>query len=89
MRRASTIANGPARRGAAARARIIVVDDHPIMLAGLNVLLAADFTVLARCADAHEALRAVRIYEPDVLIIDQDMPAMDGVDVLKQLRRGR
>src|SRR5262245_38506106 len=55
-------------------------------LAGLNVLLAADFTVLARCAGAHEALRCVRIYEPDVLIIDQDMPAMDGVDVLKQLR---
>jgi DNA-binding NarL/FixJ family response regulator len=42
--------------------------------------------VLARCADAHEALRYVRIYEPDVLIIDQDMPAMDGIDVLKQLR---
>src|SRR5262245_61724026 len=55
-------------------------------LVGLNVLLAAHFTVLARCAGAHEALRCVRIYEPDVLIIDQDMPAMDGVDVLKQLR---
>jgi two-component system, NarL family, nitrate/nitrite response regulator NarL len=63
-----------------------VVDDHPITLAGLNFLLAADFTVLARCADAHEALRAVRIYEPDVLIIDQDMPTIGGVDVLKQLR---
>ena len=86
MGRASTIANGLARRGAAARARIIVVDDHPITLAGLNVLLAADFTVLSRCADAHEALRCVRIYAPDVLIIDQDMPAMGGVDVLKQLR---
>ena len=86
MGRASTIANGLARHGAAARARIIVVDDHPITLAGLNVLLAADFTVLARCADAHEALRCVRIYAPDVLLIDQDMPAMGGVDVLKQLR---
>jgi two-component system nitrate/nitrite response regulator NarP len=86
MGRESTIANGPARRGAAARARIIVVDDHPITLAGLNVLLADDCTVLARCADAHEALRCVRIYAPDVLIIDQDMPAMGGVDVLKQLR---
>src|SRR4029450_13226077 len=66
--------------------RIVIAVDHPIALAGLNLLLAADFTVLARCADAHEALRCVRIYEPDVLIIDQDMPAMDGVDVLKQLR---
>jgi two-component system, NarL family, nitrate/nitrite response regulator NarL len=79
-------ANGAAGRRAASRPRIVIVDDHPITLAGINFLLAADFTVLARCADAHEALRCVRIYEPDVLIIDQDMPAMDGVDVLKQLR---
>jgi len=68
--------NGAARRSVASRIRIVVVDDHPITLAGLNVLLGADFTVLARCGDAHEAWRAVRIYEPDLLIIDQDMPAM-------------
>src|SRR5262245_49408288 len=80
------VANGAAARRVTPRPRLVIVDDHPIALAGLNFLLAADFTVLSRCADAHEALRCVRIYEPDVLIIDQDMPAMDGVDVLKQLR---
>jgi two-component system nitrate/nitrite response regulator NarP len=79
-------ANGAAARRAASEPRLVIVDDHPITLAGLNFVLAADCTVLARCADAHEALRCVRIYEPDVLIIDQDMPTMDGVDVLKQLR---
>src|SRR5262245_2689726 len=82
----AVVASGAVVRRAASRPRIVVVDDHPITLAGLNFLLAADCTVLARCADAHQALRCVRIYEPDVLIIDQDMPAMDGVDVLKQLR---
>ena len=66
--------------------RIVIVDDHPITLAGLNVILGADFAILARCAQADEALRAVRIYEPEVLIIDQDMPTLGGVDVLKQLR---
>src|SRR5215470_13100031 len=80
------VANGAGARRASSRPRIVIVDDHPITLAGLNFVLAADCTVLARCADAHHALRCVRIYEPDVLIIDQDMPAMDGVDVLKQLR---
>jgi CheY-like chemotaxis protein len=39
-----------------------------------------------RCRHADEALRAVRIYKPEVLIIDQDMPTLGGVDVLKQLR---
>src|SRR4029434_7743032 len=79
------VANGAAARRAASRPRIVIVDDHPITLAGLNFLLAADCTVLARCADAHEALRCVPIYEPDVLIIDQDMPAMGGVDGLTRL----
>jgi DNA-binding NarL/FixJ family response regulator len=81
------VANGAAARRAPARPRIVIVDDHPITLAGLDFLLAADCTVLARCVDAHQALRCVRIYEPDVLIIDQDMPTMDGLDVLKQLRK--
>src|SRR5262247_2894131 len=80
------VANGATAHRAHARPRIVIVDDHPITLAGLDFALAAHCTVLARCADAHQALRCVRIYEPDVLIIDQDMPAMDGVDVLKQLR---
>src|SRR5262245_18266906 len=80
------VANGAAARRAPARPRIVIVDDHPITLAGLAFLLAADRAVLARCADVHQALRCVRIYEPDVLIIYRDMPAMDGVDVLKQLR---
>src|SRR5262245_5496653 len=80
------VANGATAHRAHARPRIVIVDDHPITLAGLDFALAAHCTVLARCADAHQALRCVRIYEPDVLIIDQDMPAMDGVDVLKRLR---
>jgi len=68
--------------------RIVVVDDHPITLTGLRSLLSneRDFTVVAGCGDAQEALRAVRMYEPDVLVIDQDMPVVDGIGVLKQLR---
>src|SRR5215813_13871978 len=80
------VANGSTRRSASARIRVVVVDDHPITLAGLHLLLSGDFTVVARCSQAHEAIRAVAIYEPDVLVIDQDMPAIGGVDVLKQLR---
>jgi len=80
------VGNRSLRRSAPSRVRVVVVDDHPITLAGLHLLLSGDFTVVARCANAQEALRAVAIYEPDVLVIDQDMPAIGGVDVLKQLR---
>lgn len=66
----------------------MVADDHPITLAGLDSLLSGehDFTVVARCADGSEAVRAVRTHAPDVLVVDQDMPVLDGVAILKELR---
>src|SRR5262245_23208112 len=86
--RQPAMTNGSPRRTASARMRIVIVDDHPITLAGLHLLLSGerDFTVVARCIDAHEAVRALRMYEPDVLVVDQDMPTVDGVEILKQLR---
>ena len=86
--RESGAANGSHRRPQSSRIRIVVVDDHPITLAGLNSLLSGerDFVVVARCVDAYEAVRAVRTYEPDVVVVDQDMPVLDGVALLKQLR---
>jgi two-component system, NarL family, nitrate/nitrite response regulator NarL len=79
--------NGRARQ-AQARMKIVVVDDHPIALAGLEMLLSGerDMGVVARCADGYEAVRAVATYQPDVLVVDQDMPVMDGVAILKHLR---
>jgi two-component system, NarL family, nitrate/nitrite response regulator NarL len=66
----------------------VVVDDHPITLAGLDALLAGerDLAVVARCVDGQEAVRAVVAYKPDVLVVDQDMPRMDGVAILRHLR---
>jgi DNA-binding NarL/FixJ family response regulator len=76
---------GPSRRP---RIRVVVVDDHPITLTGLQSLLSKerDFTVVAGCLDGQEALRAVQAHGPDLLVVDQDMPVIDGVAILKQLR---
>jgi two-component system, NarL family, nitrate/nitrite response regulator NarL len=86
--RESGASNGSMRRAPSARIRIVVVDDHPITLAGLHSLLSGerDFSIVARCADGYDAVRAVQTYEPDVLVVDQDMPVLDGVAILKQLR---
>jgi two-component system nitrate/nitrite response regulator NarL len=79
--------NGSTRRPQA-RIRIVIVDDHPIALAGLEALLSGerDLGVVARCVDGYEAVRAVTAHQPDVLVVDQDMPVMDGVALLKHLR---
>jgi two-component system nitrate/nitrite response regulator NarP len=85
--RHSAVTNGAAPR-AQSRIRIVIADDHPITLAGLQSLLSGerDVNVVARCADGHAALRAVQSFEPDILVVDQDMPVLDGVTILKQLR---
>jgi DNA-binding NarL/FixJ family response regulator len=71
------------------RISIVIADGHPIILAGLDALFARepDFVVLARCADGHEAVRAVSAYRPDILVLDQEMPVMNGVAIVKHLRR--
>lgn len=86
-REAALAAQG--KRANGSRISIVVADDHPITLAGLEALFAreSDFQVLARCADGYEVVRAVAAYRPDILVIDQEMPGMDGAAIVRQLRR--
>jgi DNA-binding NarL/FixJ family response regulator len=67
--------------------RVVVADDHPIVLEGLSQLFAfeKEFEVVERCHDGAEALRAVERLKPDVLVLDVRMPVRDGMDVLREL----
>ena len=67
--------------------RLVLADDHPIVLDGLEQLfrLEPDFEVVARCRDGEEALRQVRLYKPDILVLDIRMPRRDGLQVLQAL----
>jgi DNA-binding NarL/FixJ family response regulator len=67
--------------------RLVLSDDHPIVLDGLEQLFAVenDFEVLARCRDGEETLEAVRRLSPDVLVLDIRMPGVDGLSVLQEL----
>ncbi len=67
--------------------RIVVADDHPILVDGIEALLATvdDIQVVARCTDGAEALTAVEEHRPDALVLDLHMPAMNGLEVLAAL----
>lgn len=69
--------------------RLILADDHPLVLDGLEQLIRVepDFEVVARCRDGEEALREVRAQQPDVLVLDVRMPRVDGLEVLRTLRQ--
>lgn len=69
--------------------RCIVVDDHPVVLAGLTQILRSDpdVDVVSACSNATEALQAVSAFEPDVVVLDLRMPERDGISVLTELGR--
>ncbi|HJS42606.1 MAG TPA: response regulator transcription factor [Gemmatimonadales bacterium] len=68
---------------------LVLCDDHPIVLAGLESLfrLEQDFQVSARCINGEEALAAVRQHNPDILVVDLHIPGGDGLEILRALRR--
>ncbi len=60
--------------------RIVLIDDHPMVLKGLEQLLQlnADFEVVATCGTAAEGLQAVEALRPDVLLLDLKLPGKTG-----------
>jgi len=67
--------------------RLIIADDHPVVLAGLANYLASEsgLEVAARASNGEEALKAVRQFQPDVLILDLRMPVKNGLSVLREI----
>ena len=71
-----------------ARARIILVDDHPLILAGLKILLQDDVTleVVGQASDGQSALRLAAELDPDVMVLDLSLPGISGVCVAQTLQ---
>jgi len=67
--------------------RILVVDDHTLFRRGLTALLARDplFEVVGDAADAGEALRRAQELQPDLILLDNHLPGVNGVDALPAL----
>ncbi|HEY4459199.1 MAG TPA: response regulator transcription factor [Pseudonocardiaceae bacterium] len=61
--------------------RVLIVDDHPVVRAGLRALLTEDpdLTVIGECGDGAGAVHSCRELRPDVVLMDLKMPGVDGV----------
>lgn len=68
--------------------RIVLVDDHPIVREGVAAVLATqpDFDVVAQASDGAEAVELVAALRPDVVLLDLEMPNVDGVQALRRMR---
>lgn len=68
---------------------ILIADDHPLMRQGIRMALAAeeDMQVVGEAADGEEALKCIAFLRPDVVILDLDMPGLDGLSLVRALNR--
>lgn len=71
--------------------KVVIADDHPIFRRGLCQIIETDpgIKVVAEADDGEAALAALQKYEPQVAVIDVDMPNRDGFDVMQTIRAKR
>jgi DNA-binding NarL/FixJ family response regulator len=67
---------------------ILVVDDHPVLREGVLAMLSghADVQVVAQAANGREALEQFRRHRPDIVLMDIQMPEMNGIDAIAAIR---
>ncbi|MCX5146672.1 response regulator [Streptomyces sp. NPDC058290] len=69
--------------------RVVIADDEPLIRAGIRMILtsAPDIEVVAEAANGREAVDLARAHAPDVMLLDIQMPVMDGLTALGELGR--
>jgi DNA-binding NarL/FixJ family response regulator len=70
-----------------AKIRVVLADDHPAVLAKVRGVLGEQFEIVDAVADGNQALDAVLMLDPDVLVIDISMPVVDGLQAAKRLQQ--
>ncbi len=71
---------------ASPRSRVLVIDDSPVALRTVEAALAREGYEIATVTSGEEALRAVRTFDPHLILLDIMMPGMDGYAVCRRLR---
>jgi CheY-like chemotaxis protein len=72
----------------APRARVLIADDDANIREVLRLFLVGKGYLVSTVESGQEALDAVPMFRPDVIVVDMVMPGLTGSDVLKALRRG-
>jgi DNA-binding NarL/FixJ family response regulator len=69
--------------------RILTVDDHPLLRKGIAALVNAepDLKLVAEASNGREAIDAFRSHQPDVTLMDLQMPGVDGLEAIDAIRR--
>jgi DNA-binding NarL/FixJ family response regulator len=71
--------------------RIVIADDHPVLRRGLMQVIESDpmLKVVAETGDGHAALAEIEALTPNIAVLDADMPKLDGLGTLREIRKRR
>jgi DNA-binding NarL/FixJ family response regulator len=66
----------------------MAVDDHPVLRQGLSAIIAneLDMQLVGEAANGREALEQYRVLEPDIVLLDVQMPEMNGIEAIRAIR---
>ena len=69
------------------RPKVLLADDHRIVLEGLKNLLEADYNVVGMVEDGHTLVKEALRLKPDVIVADITMPLLNGIDAIRQIQK--
>jgi DNA-binding NarL/FixJ family response regulator len=69
------------------KSRLLLADDHTILVEGLKALLAAEFDVVATAGDGRAVLEAAEKHRPDLILLDISMPGLNGIEAARRLKQ--
>lgn len=70
--------------------RILIADDHPFTLQGTKSFIESyGYTITDTCSNGISALNLISLHQPDVAILDINMPGLDGLDIAKKIQANK
>jgi DNA-binding NarL/FixJ family response regulator len=67
--------------------RIFVADDNTAFLAKIVSVVATEFEVVSTAADGRSALECIRLCRPNVVVLDLEMPGLNGLEITRELAK--
>jgi DNA-binding NarL/FixJ family response regulator len=67
--------------------RLLLADDHTLLLEGIRLMLEPEFDLVGSVEDGQALLTAAKALKPDIILLDISMPRLNGIDAARQLRK--